>query len=92
MTIYCFIYDGIASWRESDVAVTVKVPNQPEIVVEMGRQIDSRSFCAIAEIEFDEYKQMSMRKAVTFHNGHEDCDRHYGWAIQLHHKFNIKKK
>lgn len=82
MTIYCFIYDGVARWDESDAVVTVKVPNQPDIVVEMGKQISSKGFCAIAEIEFGENRQMVVRKAVTFHDGHEDCDRYYGWGFE----------
>ena len=78
--IYCFIYEGIAKWGESDAVVTVKVPGQPEIVVEMGRQTDPRTFCAIASIEFNG-KQMSVCKEITFHNGHKECDRYYGWGF-----------
>lgn len=78
--VYCFIYDGIAKWGESDAVVTVKVPGQPDIVVEMGRQTDPRTFCAIASIEFNG-KQMSVRKEITFHNGHKECDRYYGWGF-----------
>ena len=78
--IYCFIYEGIAKWGESDAVVTVKVPGQPDIVVEMGRQTDPRTFCAIASIEFNG-KQMSVCKEITFHNGHKECDRYYGWGF-----------
>lgn len=78
--VYCFIYEGVAKWGESDAIVTVKVPNQPDIVVEMGRQTDPRTFCAIASIEFHG-NQMSVRKEITFHNGHKECDRYYGWGF-----------
>lgn len=78
--VYCFIYDGIAKWGESDAVVTVKVPGQPDIVVEMGRQTDPRTFCAIASIEFNG-KQICVRKEITFHNGHKECDRYYGWGF-----------
>ncbi|MBF0752303.1 MULTISPECIES: stress protein [unclassified Pasteurella] len=78
--VYCFIYDGIAKWGESDAVVTVKVPGQPDIVVEMGRQTDPRTFCAIASIEFNG-RQMSVRKEITFHNDHKGCDRYYGWGF-----------
>ena len=82
MTIYCFIYEGVARWDESDAVVTVKVPNQPDIVVEMGKQYSSKGFCAIAEIEFGENRQMIVRKAVTFHDSHKDCDRYYDWGFE----------
>lgn len=80
MVIYCFIYDGIARWSDSDAVITIKVPNQPDIVVEMGKQNDSRRFCAIASIYFNGC-EMSVTKEVTFHGNHEDCDRCYGWGL-----------
>ena len=82
MVIYCFIYEGAAKWAESDAIITVKVPNQPEIVVEMGKQTDPRTFCAIATIDF-EYTQMSVRKDINFFNGHADCSQYYGWGFNF---------
>ncbi|AEC16848.1 stress protein [Gallibacterium anatis] len=79
--VYCFIYDGVAKWSESDAIVTVEVPNYPPVVVEMGKQTDNRSFCAIASIEFNN-NQMSIRKEVTFHAGHRDCDEYYHWGFK----------
>ena len=67
---------------ESDAIVTVKVPNQPEIVVEMGKQTDPRTFCAIATIDFDG-TQMSVRKDINFFNGHTDCSNYYGWGFEF---------
>lgn len=81
MVIYCFIYDGIVRWDESDAIVTIKVPNQPDIIVEMGKQHDKRGFCAIASIDFNGL-DMSVRKEVTFHNGHKDCDQYYHWGFE----------
>lgn len=82
LVIYCFIYEGAAKWAESDAVVTVKVPNQPEIVVEMGKQTDPRTFCAIASIDFDD-SQMSVRKDINFFNGHADCSQYYGWGFEF---------
>ena len=82
LVIYCFIYEGAAKWAESDAVVTVKVPNQPEIVVEMGKQTDPRTFCAIATIDFED-TQMSVRKDINFFNGHADCSQYYGWGFNF---------
>ena len=82
LVIYCFIYEGVAKWAESDAIVTVKVPNQPEIVVEMGKQTDPRTFCAIATIDFDG-TQMSVRKDINFFNGHADCSNYYDWGFEF---------
>lgn len=78
--VYCFIYEGAAKWMETDAVVTVKVPGQADVVVEMGKQSSNKTFCAIASIEFDG-SQMSVRKEVTFHNGHKECDQYYGWGF-----------
>jgi len=80
--VYCSIYEGVARWAETNAIVTIKVPDNPDIVVEMGKQTDSRKFCAIADITFDGTGAMTVKKLVSFHNGHADCDRIYGWGMQ----------
>lgn len=82
LVVYCFIYDGVAQWAESDAVVTVKVPAQPEIVVEMGKQNDHRSFCTIATIDFID-SQMSISREINFFNGHSDCSLYYNWGFEF---------
>ncbi|MDR1372362.1 MAG: stress protein [Dysgonamonadaceae bacterium] len=80
ITIYTFIYEGAAKWAETNAIVTVKVSGNPDIVVEMGKQYTDRKFCAIAEIVFDS-NSMTVKKLVTFHDGHGDCDKAYNWGM-----------
>ena len=82
MTIYCFIYEGVAKWAETNAVVTIKVADNPDIVVEMGKQHSDKTFCAIAEISFGTDNSMTVKKLVTFHGGHDDCDKTYGWGMQ----------
>jgi tellurite resistance protein TerA len=81
ITVYAFIYEGAAKWTETNAIVTVKVPGNPDIVVEMGKQYSAQKFCAIAEIVFDS-NSMTVKKLVTFHDGHGDCDKTYNWGMQ----------
>lgn len=81
MTIYCFIYEGVAKWAETNAVVAVKVPDNPDIVVEMGAQNSSKKFCAIAELVFGN-NSITVKKLVTFHDGHHDCDKAYNWGLQ----------
>ncbi len=81
MIIYCFIYDGVARWAETNGVVTIKVSGNPDIEVEMGKQSDTRKFCAIAEILFSP-SSLQVKKLVTFHNSHSDCDKTYNWGMQ----------
>lgn len=80
--VYCFIYDGVAKWDETNAIITIKVPGNPDIVVEMGKQYNSQKFCAIAEILFDSNNSITVKKLVTFHNGHSDCDNAYNWGMR----------
>ncbi|GHV72615.1 hypothetical protein FACS1894201_02880 [Bacteroidia bacterium] len=80
ITVYTFIYEGAAKWDETNAVVTVKVSGNPDIVVEMGKQDRSQKFCAITEILFDS-NSMTVRKLVTFHGGHSDCDKAYNWGM-----------
>jgi len=78
--VYCFIYEGVAKWAETNGVVTIQVPDNSDVVVEMGKQSDSRKFCAIAEILFST-NAMTVKKLVTFHDGHSDCDKRYGLGM-----------
>lgn len=81
LVIYCFIYQGVAKWSETNAVVTIKVSGNPDVEVEMGKQTDSRNFCAIAEINFTP-REMQVKKMVTFHQHHQDCDRTYNWGFE----------
>lgn len=80
IVVYCFIYDGVAKWEETNAVVTLKVPDNPDIEVQMGRQSSFHKFCAIAEILFSP-TAIKVKKLVTFHNSHGDCDRKYNWGL-----------
>lgn len=79
--VYTFIYEGAAKWAETNAVVTLKVANNPDIVVEMGKQYSSQKFCAIAEILFDSNSNITVKKLVTFHDGHGECDKAYKWGM-----------
>lgn len=79
--VYTFIYEGAAKWTETNAVVKVKVPNHEEIVVQMGLQSSKKRFCAIAALDFAEDNSITVKKLITFHDGHSDCDRKYGWGF-----------
>jgi tellurite resistance protein TerA len=85
IVVYCFIYKGVAKWDETNAVATIKVSNNPDIIVEMGKQYSSQKFCAIAEILFDRNNFMTVKKLVTFHNSHADCDKAYNWGMSYKH-------
>lgn len=79
--VYTFIYEGVAKWSETNAVVAVKVPGYADVVVEMGQQTNNKKFCAIAQLDFDTDNSIMVKKLVTFHDGHRDCDKTYGWGF-----------
>lgn len=79
--VYTFIYDGVARWNETDAVVKVEVPGSETVEVKMGQQNSDKKFCAIAQLDFNGDNSITVKKLVTFHNGHQDCDRSYGWGF-----------
>lgn len=78
--VYTFIYRGVARWSETNAVVKVKVPGCEEVVVEMGRQSSGEAFCAIAQLDFAGDNSITVKKLMTFHSGHSECDLIYGWG------------
>lgn len=81
MVIYTFIYEGAAKWSETNAVVRVKVPGNEDVVVEMGTQYSQKKFCAIAALDFSGDNAVTVRRLITFHDGHSDCDKTYGWGF-----------
>ena len=65
---YTFIYKGIYN-------------NSFDVIVEMGQQYSAKKFCAIAQLDFGGDNSITVKKLLTFHDGHRDCDRQYGWGF-----------
>ena len=81
IVVYTFIYEGVAKWSETNAVVKVKVPGSEDVVVEMGQQSSNKRFCAIAQLDFGTDNSITVKKLVTFHDGHSDCDKVYGWGF-----------
>ena len=79
--VYTFIYEGVAKWSETNAVVKVKVPGSDDVIVEMGQQYSAKKFCAIAQLDFGGDNSITVKKLLTFHDGHRDCDRQYGWGF-----------
>ena len=86
--VYTFIYEGAAKWSGTNAVVKVSVPGNEEIVVRMGQQFSNKRFCAFAQLDFEGDDSITVKKLVTFHDGHSDCDHQYGWGFN----YNIGSK
>jgi tellurite resistance protein TerA len=83
LVVYTYIYEGAAQWRATDAHVHVEVPGQSPIDIVMGEQSDSRKMCALAQVEVGSGGgTLEVKRLMTFHTGHDDCDRAYSWGFQ----------
>lgn len=79
--VYTFIFEGVAKWSDTNAVVKVHVPGCEDVIVEMGQQTSNKRFCAIAQLDFDTDNSITIKKLVTFHDSHSDCDKAYGWGF-----------
>ena len=59
----------------------MKVPGNDDVIVEMGQQSSNKKFCAIAQLDFGKDNSIMVKKLITFHDSHSDCDRTYNWGF-----------
>lgn len=79
IVIYAFIYEGVASWGETDGVITVQTPGHDTIQVAMDSNADL-PLCAIAMIEND-HDNLKITKLVEFFSDQEKLDIAYGWNM-----------
>ena len=82
ITIYTFIFEGVAKWSETDATIKVSVPGNDDIIVQMGQQSSNKRFCAIASIDIGTDNSIEVQKLVSFHDNHSDCDKTYNWGFK----------
>lgn len=80
--VYAFIFEGVARWSQTDAVVTLTVPANPDIVVEMGNHNNQEGMCLIATLDFIGDNQIRVEKQVSFHRDHGAADKTYGWGLK----------
>lgn len=86
--VYAFIFEGVARWSETDAQVQIIIPGHEDILVKLGDLTSNLRFCALASIENEGINNIEIKKLMTFHNSHSDCDKCYEWGF----KYNIGSK
>ena len=79
--IFTFIYEGAARWREANAVVTVKCPDNPELVVKMDDYDTEKRTCAIALLE-NVGETFSVEKIVRFYHDSQEMDEDFDWGLQ----------
>ncbi len=78
--VYAFIYEGVPNWAAADAVITIKAPDQPELVVRLDSHSSSEGMCAVAMLENDGGK-IKVSKLIDYYRGHRFMDEAYGWGF-----------
>ena len=79
--VFASIYDGAPNWAATDAQITVRVPGQSDIVVELDEYSRYHRVCAVASIE-NVGGTVRITKHVTFHADEEMLDHAYGYGLR----------
>lgn len=79
--IFAYIYEGVASWENTEGVVTIHVPGQPPIETFMNEGNNRRNMCAIARLVNDG-GSIRVERVNQFFSGHADMDKAFGWGFR----------
>lgn len=79
--IYSYIYDGVPAWEKIDGVVTIKQPNQPDIIIKLDAKSNDQKTCAIATIEIDENGKMKITRVDQYFDGTDSMDKAFNWGF-----------
>jgi len=86
LAVFALIYDGAVNWRETDARVSIKMPGQPEIVVEI-RDDDRLRLYGMAVIENVNGEFRVTNHAMCYHDQQKFAD-----AIGIHLRWSVGRK
>ncbi|HLD66745.1 MAG TPA: TerD family protein [Pseudomonas sp.] len=79
--IYAFIYDGAPNWTHTGGVITLYVPGQPPIEVQLTEGTDRMNMCAIALLE-NVGGAVNVSRQVRYFKGHQEVDQAFGWGMR----------
>lgn len=79
--IYAFIYDGAPNWTHTGGVITLYVPGQPPIEVQLTEGTDRMNMCAIALLE-NIGGAVKVSRQVRYFKGHQEVDQAFGWGMR----------
>jgi len=79
--IYAFIYEGAPNWTSTGGVITLYVPGQPPIEVQLTEGADRMNMCAIALLE-NIGGTVKVSREVRYFKGHQELDTAFGWGMR----------
>ena len=81
MLIFTSIYEGVANWATAKGVVTIKCPNNPDLIVRMDEYNSRCKVCAIALLENKENQGFTVEKLVQYFDSKPKMDNAHHWGL-----------
>lgn len=81
IVIFAFIYEGAPNWAATDGVITIYVPHQPPIEIQLSEGGDRLRMCGIAELS-NHQGEFQVSRQVKYVAGHRELDQHFGLGLQ----------
>lgn len=78
--IFAYIYEGTANWDKTGAKITLKQPNQEDIVIDIDRISVPKKFCVIATMQANG-DDLNVSRVEEFFNAHREVDAKYGFGF-----------
>ena len=78
--VYTFIYSGVPNWASTDAFVTIQIPQQAPIEVQLSES-SSLGTCAIVELK-NINNTIQAQREVRYFTDQAVLDRHYGFGFK----------
>lgn len=81
IVVFAAIYDGVASWSDTDAVINMVIPNQPEIEVRLADSSNHR-LCAIIELT-NQGGTIRANREVRYFDDLRKMDSHYKFGFNI---------
>lgn len=79
--VFAFIYEGVASWKNTDASVILRQLGSPDIEIFLDSCKSQERFCVIASLAA-RGQELEVRREERFFHGHQEVDRAYGFGFR----------
>ena len=79
--VFATIYSGAANWKVAQGILTIKTPNDAEIVINLDEYSSKKSTCAIVLFE-NIGNTFSVEKILNFYYDSQEMDNDFDWGLQ----------
>ena len=87
IAVFALIYEGAMRWDQTGARASIRMPDQPEVVVEINEGDDRQRIYGMALIENDHGAMRITNHAVAYHDQKEYAD-----AIGIHLRWSVGRK